>query len=85
MNKILEFWQGNSGRLSSTRLLTTTTAWTIMTVWAIVSLRKNDVLPLPEELVWLILGCLFGQQAPKFMQLKTGPMPKDSTTSPVTS
>ena len=68
MNRLLEFWVGKSGRLSSTRLLATYTTGVVMAVWAVISVRQNVINPLPESLVVLVLGATGMVQAPKFMQ-----------------
>ena len=67
MNRLLEFWVGQSGRLSSTRLLATYTTGIVMAVWATISIRQNVLNPLPESLVVLVLGATGIVQAPKFM------------------
>lgn len=67
MNRLLEFWMGHSGRLSSTRLLATYTTVVVMAVWAVISVRQNVLNPLPESLVVLVLGATGMVQAPKFM------------------
>ena len=67
MNRLLEFWVGQSGRLSSTRLLATYTTGVVMAVWAVISVRQNVLNPLPESLVMLVLGATGMVQAPKFM------------------
>ena len=66
MNRLLEFWVGQSGRLSSTRLLATYTTGVVMAVWAVISVRQNVLNPLPESLVVLVLGATGMVQAPKF-------------------
>jgi len=68
MNRLLEFWVGQSGRLSSTRLLATYTTGVVMAVWAVISVRQNVLNQLPESLVVLVLGATGMVQAPKFMQ-----------------
>lgn len=68
MNRLLEFWVGQRGRLSSTRLLATYTTGVVMAVWAVISVRQNVLNPLPESLVVLVLGATGMVQAPKFMQ-----------------
>ena len=68
MNRLLEFWVGKSGRLSSTRLLATYTTGVVMAVWAVISVRQNVLNPLPESLVVLVLGATGMVQAPKFRQ-----------------
>ena len=67
MNRLLEFWLGQSGRLSSTRLLATYTTGVVMAVWAVISVRQNVLNPLPESLVVLVLGATGMVQAPKFV------------------
>ena len=68
MNRLLEFWVGQSGRLSSTRLLATYTTGVVMAVWAVISVQQNVLNQLPESLVVLVLGATGMVQAPKFMQ-----------------
>jgi len=70
MNRLLEFWVGQSGRLSSTRLLATYTTGVVMAVWAVISVRQNVLNPLPESLVVLVLGATGMVQATKFMPEK---------------
>ena len=62
---------GQSGRLSSTRLLATYTTVVVMAVWAVISVRLNVLNPLPESLVVLVLGATGMVQAPKFMSKTT--------------
>lgn len=70
MNRLLEFWIGQSGRLSSTRLMATYTTTIVIGVWAYVSARKLEILPLPESLVVLVLGATGMVQATKFGKTK---------------
>ena len=66
MGRLLEFFEGHRGTLSSTRLLMYQTGSLIIGTWAWVSVVKNEIQPLAIELVSLMLGTMGLVQAPKF-------------------
>lgn len=65
MLRLLEFFEGQSGGLSSTRLLAFLASVTILGTWCWVSLCKTELQPMAPELVVIILGATGMVQVPK--------------------
>lgn len=65
MLRLLEFFEGQSGSLSSTRLLAFLASVTILGTWCWVSLAKLELQPMAPELVFIVLGATGLIQLPK--------------------
>lgn len=59
MKRFLEFFEDNSGGLSSTRLLLIVWGLGILTIWAVGSWIAHTLLPIPES-VLIMFGTLLG-------------------------
>lgn len=70
MKRLFEFFEGESGGLSMTRLLADYTTVMVMTLWGINSYRSGTLQKLDSELVVIVLGATGMVQVPKVIPKK---------------
>jgi len=70
MKRLFEFFEGESGGLSMTRLLAAYTTVMVMTLWGINSYRSGTLQKLDSELVVIVLGATGMVQLPKVIPKK---------------
>ncbi len=56
--KFIDFFKGEKGRLSSTKLSKVLVTVSIMGMWLTVSISKMELVIMDGNLVWLLCGCL---------------------------